>query len=148
MVRVVVWAAAGDPAATRPVVKRASRSVRGYGILSSQFRIWGGCRGVVYQPHRRKDTTTMGARSGQAYVESLRKNAPCVYLGGRRVHDVTAEPLFQEPIRAIAEQYDMQLDPAYRDVMTYPSPTTGEPVSTSFLVPYSLGELVKKRKHF
>ncbi|HMB37326.1 MAG TPA: 4-hydroxyphenylacetate 3-hydroxylase N-terminal domain-containing protein, partial [Methylomirabilota bacterium] len=85
---------------------------------------------------------------GQAYVESLRKNAPCVYLGGRRVADVTAEPLFQEPIRAIAEQYDMQLDPAYRDVMTYPSPTTGEPVSTSFLVPYSRGELVKKRKHF
>jgi len=42
----------------------------------------------------------------------------------------------------------MQLDPAYRDVMTYPSPTTGEPVSTSFLVPYSREELVKKRKHF
>src|SRR5499426_4113358 len=90
----------------------------------------------------------MPARSGQAYVESLRKNAPCVYLGGRRIVDVTAEPLFQEPIRAIAEQYDMQLDPAYRDVMTYPSPTTGEPVSSSFLVPYSREELVKKRKHF
>src|SRR5262244_1664842 len=90
----------------------------------------------------------MPARSGQAYVESLRKNAPCVYLGGRRIADVTAEPLFQEPIRAIAEQYDMQLDPAYRDVMTYPSPTTGEPVSSSFLVPYSREELVRKRKHF
>ncbi|MBM3219649.1 MAG: 4-hydroxyphenylacetate 3-hydroxylase [Candidatus Rokubacteria bacterium] len=90
----------------------------------------------------------MGARSGQAYVESLKKNTPRVYLGGRLVTDVTAEPIFQEPIRAIAEQYDMQLDPAYRDVMTYPSPTTGAPVSTSFLVPYSRGDLVKKRKHF
>ena len=90
----------------------------------------------------------MAARSGKAYVESLRQNAPCVYLGGRRVTDVTAEPIFQEPIRAIAEQYDMQLDGAYRDVMTYPSPSTGEPVSTSFLVPHSREELVRKRKHF
>jgi 4-hydroxyphenylacetate 3-monooxygenase oxygenase component len=90
----------------------------------------------------------MPARSGAEYVESLRKQPPCVYLGGRRVEDVTAEPIFQEPIRAIAEQYDMQLDPAYRDVMTYPSPGTGQPVSTSFLVPYSREDLVKKRKHF
>ena len=56
----------------------------------------------------------MAARSGQDYVDSLKKNAPCVYLGGRRVADVTTEPIFQEPIRAIAEQYDMQLEPAYR----------------------------------
>jgi 4-hydroxyphenylacetate 3-monooxygenase oxygenase component len=90
----------------------------------------------------------MPARSGPAYVESLRRRAPGVYLGGRRVADVTAEPIFQEPIRAVAEQYDMQLDPAYRDVMTYPSPTTGDPVSTSFLVPYTREDLVRKRKHF
>jgi anthranilate 3-monooxygenase (FAD) / 4-hydroxyphenylacetate 3-monooxygenase len=90
----------------------------------------------------------MPARSGQEYITSLRKSPPRVYLGGRLVADVTTEPIFQEPIRAIAEQYDMQLDPAYRDVMTYRSPTTGHPVSTSFLVPHTRDELVKKRKHF
>jgi 4-hydroxyphenylacetate 3-monooxygenase oxygenase component len=90
----------------------------------------------------------MAARSGAAYIESLKKNAPRVYLGGRRVEDVTAEPLFAEPIRAIAEQYDMQLDPAYRDVMTYTSPSSGAPVSSSFLIPCSREDLVKKRKHF
>jgi 4-hydroxyphenylacetate 3-monooxygenase oxygenase component len=90
----------------------------------------------------------MPARTGAEYIESLTKQPPCVYLGGRRVTDVTAEPIFQEPIRAIAEQYDLQGDPAYREVMTYPSPTTGQPVSTSFLVPYSREDLVKKRKHF
>jgi anthranilate 3-monooxygenase (FAD)/4-hydroxyphenylacetate 3-monooxygenase len=90
----------------------------------------------------------MPARSGQAYIESLRTAAPRVYLGGRLVKDVTAEPIFQAPIRAIAEQYDMQLDPAYRAVMTYPSPTTGAPVSTSFLVPYTREDLVRKRQHF
>jgi anthranilate 3-monooxygenase (FAD)/4-hydroxyphenylacetate 3-monooxygenase len=90
----------------------------------------------------------MAARSGQEYIDSLRKRGPRVYLGGRRVADVSAEPLFQEPIRAIAEQYDMQLDPAYQAIMTYPSPTTGDAVSTSFLVPYTRDELVKKRQHF
>ena len=90
----------------------------------------------------------MAARSGKDYVESLKKNAPRVYLAGRRIDDVTAEPLFEAPIRAIAEQYDMQLAPAYRDVMTYPSPTTGALVSTSFLIPYSREDLVKKRRHF
>src|SRR5262249_21814789 len=90
----------------------------------------------------------MPARSGQEYIESLRKRAPRVYLGGRLVSDVTAEPVFREPIRAIAEQYDMQLDPAYREVMTYRSPTSGDLVSTSFLIPYTRDEFVRKRKHF
>ena len=35
----------------------------------------------------------------------------------------------------------MQLDPAYREVMTYPSPSTGEPVSSSFLIPYTREDL-------
>ena len=73
----------------------------------------------------------MPARSGAEYVESIKKHAPCVYLGGRRIADVTAEPLFVEPIRAIAEQYDMQCDAAYREVMTYPSPSTGQPGSAA-----------------
>jgi 4-hydroxyphenylacetate 3-monooxygenase oxygenase component len=96
----------------------------------------------------RETLCAMPARSGAEYVESIKKQPPCVYLGGRRITDVTAEPVFVEPIRAIAEQYDMQSDAAYRDVMTYPSPATGQPVSTSFLIPRSREELVKKRKHF
>ena len=44
-------------------------------------------------------------------------------------------PAFRNVVRSYAELYDMQHDPAYRDVLTYPSPTSGEPVATSFLVP-------------
>jgi len=90
----------------------------------------------------------MPARSGAQYIASLKQLQPEVYYQGERVQDVTAHPLFAGPIRAIAEQYDMQLDPAYRDVMTYPSPSSGEPVSTSFLIPYTKEDLVKKRMHF
>ena len=41
----------------------------------------------------------------------------------------------------------MQLDPAYGDLMTYASPTTGARVSTSFQVPRTRAERVKKRQH-
>lgn len=90
----------------------------------------------------------MPARSGAQYIASLKQRQPEVYYQGERLRDITTHPLFQGPIQAVAEQYDMQLDPAYREVMTYLSPTSGEPVSTSFLIPYSQDDLVKKRKHF
>lgn len=46
----------------------------------------------------------MPARSGAEYIESIKKEPPCVYLGGRRVTDVTDEPIFHEPIRAVARR--------------------------------------------
>jgi 4-hydroxyphenylacetate 3-monooxygenase oxygenase component len=64
------------------------------------------------------------------------------------VADVTKHPAFAAGIRTIARLYDLAHDPANREVMTYPSPSSGEPVSTSFLVPYTREELVRKRKHF
>lgn len=90
----------------------------------------------------------MPARNGQQYIDSLRRMSPTIYYNGRRIADVTEEPVFQAPIRSIAEQYDMQLDPAYREVMTYPSPATGDPVSTSFMLPYTRDDLKKKRMQF
>ena len=42
-------------------------------------------------------------------------------------------PAFRNVVRSYAELYDMQHDPAFRDILTYPSPATGEPVATSFL---------------
>jgi anthranilate 3-monooxygenase (FAD)/4-hydroxyphenylacetate 3-monooxygenase len=90
----------------------------------------------------------VAARTGKQYIESLKRGQPRVYLNGRLVADVTEEPLFAGPMQSIAAQYDMQHDPAYRQIMTYPSPTSGEPVSTSFMLPRSREELVKQRKHF
>ena len=90
----------------------------------------------------------MGARTGADYVASLRRMKPAIYLGGRRVECVADEPVFQGPIQAIAELYDLQHDPRYRDFMLYPSPSTGDPVHVSFQVPRSKQELVNKRKAF
>jgi anthranilate 3-monooxygenase (FAD) / 4-hydroxyphenylacetate 3-monooxygenase len=90
----------------------------------------------------------MTARSGRQYIESLKRVQPCVYLNGRRVEDVTAEPLFQAAMQAVAEQYDMQAMPEYREVMTYRSPQSGDPVSRSYMIPTSKEDLVLMRKHF
>lgn len=90
----------------------------------------------------------MPARNGKQYIESLREKQPCVYLNGERVKDVTAEPAFQGTLESIAQQYDMQLLPAYREIMTFPSPATGVPVSTSFMLARCKEDLIKLRKHF
>jgi len=86
-------------------------------------------------PAFREKVSAMPARSGAEYIESLKKQPPCVFLGGRRIADVTAEPVFQEPIRAVAEQYDIAAGPGLPRRDDLPSPTTGQPVSTSFSSP-------------
>src|SRR5207247_11904 len=48
-------------------------------------------------------------------------------------------------VRAIAALYDMQHDPALRDEMTYVSPTSGERVGLSFIVPHTREELERRR---
>jgi len=90
----------------------------------------------------------MGARDGKAYRESLAANQPTVYLNGRRVDDIMTEPIFEGPINSIAEQYDLQLDPRYRDVMTWVDPDDGVRYSSSFLVPREREQLVQRRQHF
>ena len=90
----------------------------------------------------------MPARTGADYLRSLQHLHPTVFLNGRRVEDVCAEPVFSGTIHSIAELYDLQFDPRYRDFMLYPSPSSGEPVHVSFLAPMSREQLINKRKAF
>jgi aromatic ring hydroxylase len=60
----------------------------------------------------------VGARSGTEYLQSIRRNRPEVWLGGKRVEDVTTEPVFAGPLATTMEQYDLQLDARYRDFAT------------------------------
>ncbi len=90
----------------------------------------------------------MPARTGNDYIASLKRMKPTVYLNGRLVEDVTEEPVFKGPIESIAQLYDLQHEPQYRDVMLYESPTTGDLVGRSFQIPYTREDLVKKRQAF
>jgi aromatic ring hydroxylase len=73
----------------------------------------------------------MGARTGREYVEGLRDGRH-IYVKGELARDVTRYPPFQGVIHTLADLYDRQHDPTYQSRLTYPSPTSGRPVSTSF----------------
>lgn len=87
----------------------------------------------------------MAPRSGSEFVEGLRRNPREVWVEGRRVDDVTADPVFRRPVQAIARLYDLQVSPEHRAAMTYTDEDTGELAGASFLMPRNAAELVKRR---
>ncbi len=87
----------------------------------------------------------MPARTGKDYLAGLREQRREIYLGGRRVDDVTTFPGLANGARSVAALYDMQHDPALRDEMTYTSPTTGQRVGLSFITPKTSDDLARRR---
>jgi len=61
----------------------------------------------------------MSARDGQSYISGLKAHPRDVWIAGRKVADVTADPAFRRPIAAMARLYDCQFDPALHSTMTY-----------------------------
>ena len=88
----------------------------------------------------------MSARNGKQYLAGLREQDREVWLGGERVRDVTTHPGLRNGARAIAALYDMQCDRNLRDVMTYVSPSTGDRVGLSFIIPRSRDDLERRRE--
>lgn len=87
----------------------------------------------------------MPARTGKDYLAGLREQPRDIYLGGQRVDDVTTFPGLANGARSVAALYDMQHDPALRKEMTYPSPTTDQPVGLSFITPRTPDDLARRR---
>jgi 4-hydroxyphenylacetate 3-monooxygenase oxygenase component len=87
----------------------------------------------------------MGVRTGKEFIAGLRDSRE-VWLGNERVTDVTVHPAFRGAIASLARLYDMQHEPAYRELLTYPSPTTGDPVGLSFLIPRTREDLARRRQ--
>ncbi len=88
----------------------------------------------------------MGARNGKQYLAGLREQPREVWLGGERVRDVTSHPGLSGGARAIASLYDMQCDPGLQDEMTYRSPSSGERVGLSFIIPRTRDDLERRSK--
>ncbi len=93
----------------------------------------------------------MAARSGREFLDRLAARRVHVQVTGDTLTTgkaVADHPAFRNVVRSYAELFDMQHDPAHRDVLTYPSPASGEPVATSFLVPRTAADLAKRRAAF
>ena len=88
----------------------------------------------------------MGARTGQQFLDKLNSMRPHITIEGEVVSEnLTEHPAFKNVARTYARLFDMQHDPKYKDTLTYPSPTTGEPVNVSFLIPRTIEDLERRR---
>ncbi|QBD77760.1 4-hydroxyphenylacetate 3-monooxygenase, oxygenase component [Ktedonosporobacter rubrisoli] len=86
----------------------------------------------------------MPARTGAEYIRDLRERQGEVWISGERIEDVTTHPATHHLVQSLAHLYDMQHDPAWRDILTYLSPTTNERVGMSFLQPQTCEDLQRR----
>jgi len=87
----------------------------------------------------------MAIRRGDQFLQSLRDGRQ-VWVRGEKVDDVTTHPALAGCARSLAEIYDLQHDPAYQDLLTMKSPTTGQIVSLSYILPRSSEDLLRRRR--
>jgi aromatic ring hydroxylase len=67
---------------------------------------------------------------------------------GQQVEDVTAHPALAGCAHSVAGVYDLQHDAAHQELLTMPSPTTGQRVSLAYLLPQSVDDLARQRRMY
>lgn len=87
----------------------------------------------------------MAVRMGAQYLEGLRDGRE-IWLEGERVQDVTTHPKLSRMAHTLAGIYDLQHDPDLHDQMTFKSPTSGEPVALSYIIPETQEDLLCRRR--
>ena len=86
----------------------------------------------------------MGVRTGADYIHALRDERE-VWHAGRRIDDVTAHSGFAGTIKTLADLYDRQHEPEFRDIMTVNH--EGQQISYSYLAPKNAEQLSRKRRN-
>jgi 4-hydroxyphenylacetate 3-monooxygenase oxygenase component len=86
----------------------------------------------------------MGARTGEQYLDGLRKTGRTVWLGDERVDDVTAHPDLSGAARTLAGVFDRQH--AHADDCLIPDPETGELIGIGHMIPRSVEDLKRRNR--
>jgi len=87
----------------------------------------------------------MPARTGAEFLDRLSRNRTHVEIQGETLRGGIADhPAFANVVRTYAALFDLQHAPGSRNILTYPSATTGDPVATSFLIPRTREDLDKR----
>ena len=84
----------------------------------------------------------MGARTGQQYLDGLRKTSREIWVDGERITDVTSHPKLKGGAESLASIFDRQH--TYADECLMPDPETGEPVNVSHMIPRSKDDLFRR----
>ena len=86
----------------------------------------------------------MAARTGQQFLDRLRKTHRTVWLGDERVDDVTAHPELAGAAHTLAGVFDRQHQ--YHEECLIPDPETGEPINISHMFPRSVEDLKRRNR--
>src|SRR5690606_22146871 len=86
----------------------------------------------------------MAARSAPDVLTRLREHPPNLWVDGEQVADPTTHPTTANAAKSLAALYDLQLQPDLLDTMTFESPTSGDRVGMSFLVPETREDLERR----
>ncbi len=86
-----------------------------------------------------KPPAARGARRGEQVLQRLRERPPTLWYHGEQIKDVTTHPALRGGVATLAQLYDLQWqNPA---VSLFDSPSSGNKVGRSFLIPRTMEDL-------
>jgi len=88
----------------------------------------------------------MSIKSGEEYIESLRKLNLEVYMFGKRVENPVDDPIIRPSLNSVVQTYELANRPEYEDLMTATSNLSGEKVNRFTHIHQSTRDLIKKVK--
>lgn len=86
-----------------------------------------------------------GLRTGDAFLAELKARPRTIIVDGETVTDPTEHPAFRNAARTLARLFDYAAAPENRELMTFPSPDSGEPVWRCYQIPRTHADLRAKR---
>ena len=86
----------------------------------------------------------MSARNGTQVLDRLKKEPPSLWVEGEQVTDPTTHPRTANASKSLAALYDLQHNPDLVDTMTFASPTSGDRVGMSFIIPRTREDLERR----
>ncbi|GGE39425.1 putative 4-hydroxyphenylacetate 3-monooxygenase [Pullulanibacillus camelliae] len=85
--------------------------------------------------------------NGKQYIARINALKPNVWFRGERITSKLSEHVaFKGLLRSQAKLYDLQCDPDYQELFSWPSDTTGHAIGTTYLAPKTPADLEKRRK--
>jgi 4-hydroxyphenylacetate 3-monooxygenase len=84
-------------------------------------------------------STPTGARHGAQFLQRLRERPPALWYRGERVDNAATHPAFRGGVATLAALYDLQWERA--DTCLFESPTSGNTIARSFMMPRTHAEL-------
>jgi 4-hydroxybutyryl-CoA dehydratase/vinylacetyl-CoA-Delta-isomerase len=86
----------------------------------------------------------MAIKTAEEYRERVSKLKPRLFMGGKKVENLTDHPITKGVIDATARVYELTTDPQHADIMTAESHLTGETISRALHIHQSRDDLQRR----